>query len=318
MLEVDDRPDQSRSGRKLAAVFVGILINLGILLLCALISTTFKGHPDPKITAQVAPQVKKEEPKMTKRKVEKMARQSSSSPASAASVKMLRANATASIALPEVTKTSDVPLGFGDGDFGDGFGSGGNGSGAGGMGGFGGPGKKIGGLTVKAEKLGVILDTSGSMTKHIEKLRKEIGKEFEAAVFREVVGCRLAISDGTNIEELDPKDPKRGSVMTAMRELAEIENVDAIFWFCDLNDGESEEALKELDASLWHGKPPVRTSGSKGPAFSGLDKLKKLQDRSEMEKKDQPCRLYIRSVGKRAEGPLMRVLRGSGGAFKRS
>ena len=43
------------------------------------------------------------------------------------------------------------------------------------------------------------------------------------------------------------KNPNsRDSVMNAFRELVEIHKVDSIYWFCDLQDERTPEALKEL------------------------------------------------------------------------
>ncbi len=310
--------------RKIVAVLTAVITTALVALVMVFVSIKINQKPEPELIAKVIPKTVDEKPKMKKVSVSKMAKLASSAAAAGMSSKMIRAETTAVISAPKISQVNTGPLGLGDGDFGDGFGNGsGNGMGSGGLGSMKGIGKRVAGMTIEAETLGVILDVSGSMTDHLEKLRKEIKKEFKEAVFLEVTGCRLDASGGSfDIEEAltDLTDPKRPSVIVAMRELSEIHKVDAIFWFSDLNDGETEAGLAELESSLWRGNAPVRKTKEKSE-FSGLDALKKMQSDSEMEavkKENQPCRLYIRSVGNRAEKPLRDIVRDSGGSAKRA
>jgi hypothetical protein len=112
-------------------------------------------------------------------------------------------------------------------------------------------GSNIGRLYVKAKKLGVILDNSGSMSAYLEDLRSEIRRGFKGSVFSEVWGCRLeAISEQRDsiIPGLIYHDP--AAVMKTVRKLVERDKVDAIYWFTDLRDGETEKALQELEEYL--------------------------------------------------------------------
>jgi hypothetical protein len=119
------------------------------------------------------------------------------------------------------------------------------------FGGQGFQGSNIGRLYVKAKKLGVILDNSGSMSEYLEDLRSEIRRGFKGSVVSEVWGCRLeAISEqrDTIIPGLIYHDP--AAVMKTVRKLIERDKVDAIYWFTDLRDGETAKALEELEEYL--------------------------------------------------------------------
>jgi hypothetical protein len=119
------------------------------------------------------------------------------------------------------------------------------------FGGQGFQGSNIGRLFVKAKKLGVILDNSGSMSEYLEDLRLEIRRGFKGSVVSEVWGCRLeAISEQRDsiIPGLIYHDP--AAVMKAVRKLVERDKVDAIYWFTDLRDGETAKALNELEEYL--------------------------------------------------------------------
>ena len=102
---------------------------------------------------------------------------------------------------------------------------------------------------MKGESLGVVLDVSGSMQRYLPSLRKEINSQFSGAQYLEVVGCLLEPSD-FNPREIEPSNARnpnsRDSVMNSFRELVEIHKVDSIYWFCDLQDERTPEALKEL------------------------------------------------------------------------
>ncbi|MDB4657729.1 hypothetical protein OAE56_03135 [Verrucomicrobiales bacterium] len=316
MLSEPTVEDQT-AGKKIISVITAIAITTSTALVMALIAVNIETKTEAELIAKVVTATKAAKPKIEKKSIQKMAKQASASSASAMSTKMIRANTNAVITMPKLTVVNNEIMGIGEGDFGDGFG-GGNGNGTGGVGSMKGVGRRIGGMTIKAEKLGVVLDVSGSMTDHLEKLRKDIKKEFKDAVFREVTGCRLDANSG-NIEELDPDSVARRSVLEAMRKLVELKKVDAIFWFCDLKDGESEEGLNELANSFWHGDPPpLLKEGEKKPTFGGLDELARLQDRQKaMANENAPIRLYVRSVGKKPEKPLKKFISDSGGSFKR-
>lgn len=147
-------------------------------------------------------------------------------------------------------------------------------------------GQSIGGLTVRGERLGVILDVSGSMTRYLDDLRSEIKAGFSGALFLEVEGCLL--------EPVQPDEDeshtgvRRHSVMNAVFELAAVHRVDSIYWFCDLQDTQTVEALEEL-RSLALGK----SSHSAG------------------------FRLYVRSTDEEPSTVLEDLIRLSGGAYER-
>ncbi|MEM7145160.1 MAG: hypothetical protein AAF591_08470 [Verrucomicrobiota bacterium] len=112
-------------------------------------------------------------------------------------------------------------------------------------------GSNIGRLFVKAKKLGVILDNSGSMSAYLEDLRSEIRRGFKGSIFSEVWGCRLeGISEQreTIVPGLIYHDP--AAVIKTVRKMVEDDGVDAIYWFTDLKDGETSRALEELEEYL--------------------------------------------------------------------
>lgn len=148
-------------------------------------------------------------------------------------------------------------------------------------------GQSIGGLSVQGERLGVILDVSGSMNRYLESLRREIRAGFADAEFREVEGCFLEPIDPSAIP--DPSTVSRESVMDAIAELVKNHQVDSIYWFCDLQDERTEEALQQLRTIA------LGQSGNY-----------------------KPFRLYIRSTDEMPDPGLEEIIRSSGGAFERS
>jgi hypothetical protein len=142
---------------------------------------------------------------------------------------------------------------------------------------------RIGSLFIRARRLGVILDDSPSMTPFLPELRSEIRKNFRGSVFREVTGCFLGETKGDKPgPQLFYYDP--AAVMRAIRELVEDRKVDALFWFCDLQDGETEEALEELREVLGIGRTGKR-----------------------------PVKFYVRSLDQKPSDELMQIIDRSGG-----
>lgn len=179
-------------------------------------------------------------------------------------------------------------------------------------------GKNVGGMFVKGGSLGVILDVSGSMTSYLESLRQEISTQFANAVFLEVNGCDLSPLHDT---DLDPGavnvGPKRSSVMEAVRELVEVNNVDSIYWFCDLQDYRSEEALQQLSELIAGRTIPRATAGATtNNEFPGLDELKRMNQNSRRPVGRPAFHLYIRSVGQSPDPALDIIIRESGGSFQ--
>ena len=151
-------------------------------------------------------------------------------------------------------------------------------------------GQNIGGLLVKGDRLGVILDVSGSMKRYLESLRSEIRSRFDSPVFLEVEGCVIEPSTADPPgSAFDSRNPRlRDSVMNAIRELVIIEKVDSIYWFCDLQDEQTNEGLSEL-ARLAQGTP------GGAPAFH----------------------LYIRSTDEKPGEKLDQIIRLTRGAFEK-
>ncbi|MDA8633418.1 hypothetical protein N9L71_06635 [Verrucomicrobiales bacterium] len=151
-------------------------------------------------------------------------------------------------------------------------------------------GQNIGGLLVKGDRLGVILDVSGSMKHYLESLRSEIRSRFDSPVFLEVEGCFIEPSTADPPgSAFDSRNPRlRDSVMNAIRELVIIEKVDSIYWFCDLQDEQTNEGLKEL-ARL------AQVTPGGAPAFH----------------------LYVRSTDEKPGKKLDQIIRLTKGAFEK-
>ncbi|MDB4356443.1 hypothetical protein N9085_00120 [Akkermansiaceae bacterium] len=94
-------------------------------------------------------------------------------------------------------------------------------------------------MNFESEILGVILDASGSMTNFLKPLKEEIEKDFSAPRYREVNGCALQWA-------IKPTGIKPDASMIAMEDLLIVQKADTIFWFSDLNDPQSEQALTRL------------------------------------------------------------------------
>lgn len=169
---------------------------------------------------------------------------------------------------------------------------------AGGRGG----GRKIGGLTIQANRLGVILDVSGSMADDSERVNRIIAEQFENAICVQVEGCDLLVATEADMAteaelpfnfgqpaqtwsapasawpEPKPKKQKKewpwadktqaqsaqpaaapvivsqsSGTIQALSILAN-RGVDAVYWFCDLQDLQSNDALREVDKILRTGR----------------------------------------------------------------
>lgn len=102
----------------------------------------------------------------------------------------------------------------------------------------------VGGIQVRSSNLGVVLDNSSSMQPHLPELRKEIDKGFPGSHFREVYGCALTWKPGPTTLT------KRDHVLLAMEDLIIVKQTDALYWFSDLRDPQSEAALFRLSELL--------------------------------------------------------------------
>ena len=142
------------------------------------------------------------------------------------------------------------------------------------------------GEDVSARHLGVLLDNSPSMRPHLEALRAEISAVFPEYVPYEVWGSFLRYQPKSHGRDYplrgvspwhfaepaggqnpflphwhNPKIPLDISLhyfvtalerdnLSALRALAELEKVDAIYWFCDFDDDIGNRAIKELEKMM--------------------------------------------------------------------
>jgi len=123
------------------------------------------------------------------------------------------------------------------------------------------------------------------MIRYLDGLRAEIRTQFAAPIFLEVEGCLLEPSSASSARP--SAIASRESVMNAMIELIEVNNVDAIYWFSDLED--------------------ERTS-------AGLTELRRLVLPSSSNPKG--VRLYVRSTENSPDEILMEIVQASGGQFE--
>lgn len=124
-----------KGGAISTAVFATVLVHVGILALAILLVVFKAPKPEREIVA-AAPRATSKKADLKKKQVIKQVKNQPSAAASAPIANMMRANAVAKFALPEITKTTTAPLGLGDGNLGfGGFGGfGGSGSGTSGLG----------------------------------------------------------------------------------------------------------------------------------------------------------------------------------------
>lgn len=109
----------------------------------------------------------------------------------------------------------------------------------------------VGGSFLYSFNLGVVLDTSGSMTEHLEELRDEIANYFESPRYGEVVGCRL---DSSHFEHLrSTRSSKTWATMSSIEELIAVRDVDTVYWFSDLQDAQDFMSLRRLRDLLMRG-----------------------------------------------------------------
>ena len=101
---------------------------------------------------------------------------------------------------------------------------------------------EIDGVSIYSSNFGVILDVSGSMTKHIDPLKEEIETGFQSPLYREVNGCSLEVREGRVIA----MPGLLTDTLSCIEEMILIYKVDTIYWFCDLNDSRDEAALTRL------------------------------------------------------------------------
>jgi len=108
------------------------------------------------------------------------------------------------------------------------------------------------------------------MTPYLEKLRKEIAKDFSDAYIVEVNGCHLNREDGVPwfysapAYGVNPFTPDRHipkvpmdspyshfigwtrALPSAIDAMVDLMDADAIYWFCDFDDRDSDRVVKRL------------------------------------------------------------------------
>jgi hypothetical protein len=276
------------AGSLSAALAISLVINAAIAAILYFFVISTIRPMTPQITAAVVsdrePDRTIQDEKLEKLKIAPM----SGGAAMAAEIVMLSA-ATSQIGL-QVPEVASYDSGMIDGvGFGAGFGSGngsGNGFGAG-IGDMGGS-ANIGKLSVKARRLGVVLDTSGSMEDDLPKVKREIRRGFRDAKTVDVKGCHLRLL-GTQLNpDPDRKIKLRSEAFTVLEaiEMLVVEgHVDAIYWFSDLQDGEDASGLAKLAEML----------------------------RIEEARAGRSVKLYVRSLEQEPSEELRSIIKRSGG-----
>lgn len=229
--------------------------------------------PEPEKPFVEAPKVERTSPSI----------QAGGAPLSPALTITAAATSALSMTIPDLPSTDDgvsALAGIGNG-FGSGMGSGfGDGEGTTSM--------QVGGMKVQAKALGVILDVSGSMKEKLPEVKREIRRAFRQAKTVDVEGCRLDWNAPDESE--DRKIRLKGSadsVIEAVEMLVIDGRVDALYWFSDLQDGETEEGLARLRELL-------RVEQGKAKAV----------------------RFYIRTLEREPSRELATIVRATGGAIQ--
>ena len=281
-------PEPARERRWPAAVasfLTAILLNALILASLLLVRVNETRKTPPGIVAAVvpadpAPPVDPPEPDRPQPSV-----QSGGAPAALDLAIVTSTTSALSLTLPDLPSFDDGISGLAGigSSFGSGFGSG--------TAGTGGASMKVGKITVKAKQLGLILDVSGSMEEELPKVKREVRKAFKDAKAVEVKGCRVdwtepADADGEKRSEVKLRSDA-ASVVEAVEMLVVAGRVDALYWFSDLQDGETEAGLARL-RELLH--------------------LERGRGRA--------VKFYIRSLGKEPSPELAAIVRDSGGAVQ--
>ncbi len=165
---------EKKAGKRTSAIVIAIVVHLAVILIATLVTVLAPRENEPQIVAQVVAASEQTEIKLEKSQVVKQAKEASASAAASPIAKMIRANTSAEISAPEVTKFSDGPIGLGEGDFGDGFGDGGGGGGMG-------SGASFFGSKATGNRFLFVLDHSRSMKNDQVRLRDtELQKTLKA------------------------------------------------------------------------------------------------------------------------------------------
>lgn len=260
-----------KRGLMASVIMISVVVHVVIALVFAAIKVAQAIMEDPVFESPPVVQAQDVKKKEIKKKVEERSRSGGSPPKTVITV-----DRPTDFSVPKVDVKVNSPNGKlgsrGEGEgLGDGFGNGsGNGIGNG--------LKTLNfrGVEIQASKLGVVLDVSNSIKPYVPSLRKEIEKNFEDAVVKEVFGCFFTLKDPTHAT-LPIK-----SVYPHMVDLIKKDGCDAIYWFSDLQDKVEEDTVKK---------------------FSALVRINKV-------------RFYIISVGKEPHPDLAALAKRSGGSVR--
>jgi hypothetical protein len=285
---IDSTPEPALEGRWGAVVgsFLTALVVNGVIVVLLLFTTTGETRlTPPAVFVLSVPEP--ERPIIDPPKVERprLAVELGGAPISHVLTISVSAPSELSMTLPDLPSIDNGVTGLGGGGsgFGSGIGSGtgfGSGDGTGSM--------KVGDMTVKAMRLGVILDVSGSMKEKLPEVKREVRRAFRQAKTVDVEGCRLHWKPSAESEDRKVRlKSSAGSVIEAVEMLVIDGKVDAIYWFSDLQDGESGAGLARLRELLRVGQGAARA-----------------------------VRFYIRTLEREPSSELAAIVRVTGGAIQ--
>lgn len=282
-------PTSVPSAGKRRSLPIGMMVSVGLhaIFFCVLLTVKvvqYITEPEPATLVSAQKSTPSESPKEVKQKIEKFQRVSGGGRPPASVVAM---DGPSEFVVPRVEvsmtrlrgkiggRVSGTGLGIsggsGEGPYSDGHGPNVPGK----------PIMKLLDIPVEAERLGVVVDNSGSMRPHLDELRRDIEKKFgERTDYAEANGCALTLGS---------------PAFKAIKAMAEGGKVDAIFWFSDLNDPLDMEAIDALGEVL-------------------LSHKVKFYVRSILRKptEDTPTRTDKQKEGRR----LLEIIAESGGRFK--
>ncbi|NNE90730.1 MAG: VWA domain-containing protein [Verrucomicrobiales bacterium] len=191
MLITEPTVEEQTANKKIISLTVSLVVMLVIGLIAAIVGVLANLKEEPELIAKIVAVGEQNDPKMEKKTVMKQVKQASAASAASPIAKMIRANTTAKIVAPKVTRVSDGPLGLGEGDFGDGFGAGGGGMGS---------GASFFGTKSRGRRFLFVLDHSASMSQgqidlrdsELEKALKALPANVQYNVILFAGGCLFA------------------------------------------------------------------------------------------------------------------------------
>jgi len=145
----------------------------------------------------------------------------------------------------------------------------------------------IGAMGIDAKRLGIILDISSSMNDELPLVRHEIYQKFPDAIIIEVRGCALDYSAGDDVlnKRFGTRKFVSISTLNAIELLIDASRIDAVYWFSDLQD--------------------LQTNTGKNRLRGLLGLIPNSQRRL--------VKLYVQSVGRNPSRKLCAIAKDSGG-----